>query len=273
MGFQVGQLDCRIEGQLFSVHHIQQLRNQLRQTDKPLYLPGAVAGRLTDQLCRSELCANLAQSGVGALSLMGQGFHLHAVGKRPLAGENVLSLQVAVHHGNHGGIVVHFPDNGLDIRFAGKLRCPEPAVSGDDFKFAVLRRAYQNRVNHASRHDAVDGVLHQLVLIADFERVVFERPESVQREQYDLFRNLPFRFRLCARLFQNFLCLAAGVFVLGSGPGRVFRFRLFSPACLTGSPLYRSCRVLFFCQFASPPGNDRSRSGKAAAQTKPFAIS
>ena len=182
-------------------------------------------------------------------------------------------MQVAVHHGNHGGIIVHFPDDGLDIRFAGKLRCPEPAVSGNDFKFAVLRRANQNWVDYAARHDAVDGVLHQLILIVYFERMVFERPEPVQREQHDLFRDLPFGFRLCARLFQNFLCLAAGVFVLGSGPGRMIRFRLFSPACLTGSPLCRSCRVLFFCQFASPPGNDRSRSRKAAAQTKPFAIS
>ena len=58
---------------------------------------------------------------------------------------------------NHGGIVVHFPDDGLDVRFTGKLRCPEPAVPRDDFKSAVLCRANQNRVDYAASHDAVDG--------------------------------------------------------------------------------------------------------------------
>ena len=121
--------------------------------------------------------------------------------------------------------------------------------------------------------NTVDGVLHQLILIADLERMVFEWSEPVQREQHDLFRNLPFGLWFCAGLFQNILRLAAGVFVLGSGPGRMFRFRLLSPACLSGSPLCRSCRIFFFCQFASPPGNNRSRSFYTAAQIRPFAIS
>ncbi len=87
---------------------------------------------------------------------------------------DIFSLQVAVHHGYHGGIVIHLTDNRLDIRFPGKLRSTEPAVSGDNLKFSILGWTNQNGIDHTASHDAVDGILHQLIVISDFERMIFE---------------------------------------------------------------------------------------------------
>ena len=73
------------------------------------------------------------------------GFHLHLIGKRLLAGQDMLPLDVAVYHQDHRLIVGHIPDQYRQFcdaqGFAGGLA----AVSADDLVAAIPTGADQQR--------------------------------------------------------------------------------------------------------------------------------
>ena len=102
------------------------------------------------------------------------GFQLHAVSKGPLAGQQALPLQIAVHHDDGGLVVVQVPDNdrhGLPSRqFAG----PTPPVAGDQLIAAIGVRPGDGRHQHTVLPDTLRCFQHGLI-IPDLKGMVFKR--------------------------------------------------------------------------------------------------
>ena len=78
-------------------------------------------------------------------------------------------------------------------------------MAGNDLKLAVICGANEYGIDYSARHNAVDGILHQFIVISDLERMVLERLQLLQRDPHDLLRDLPFRLGLGSGLFEHFL--------------------------------------------------------------------
>ena len=59
-------------------------------------------------------------------------FQLHFVRLRPFRGQDILPLDVAVHHEDGGGVVVHLPHNAGHGGKARQLAAVPAPLSGDD---------------------------------------------------------------------------------------------------------------------------------------------
>jgi len=109
---------------------------------------------------------------------------LHFVRLRPFRGQDVLTLDVAVHHEDGGGVIIHLPH---DAGHGGKPRqlaaVPAP-VSGDDLISAVLAGTDDSRDENAVLPDALRRFLHGFI-VPYLERVVGEVVQLRQREQRD----------------------------------------------------------------------------------------
>ena len=112
-------------------------------------------------------------------------FQLHLVRKRPLAWQDVFTLQVAVAHENRGGVVVHLSDDerhgGESGEFAGVLA----TVSRDNLVAAFRKWAGDAGREYAIFLDALDRARHGFV-VADTERVILEWVQLLERQLDDL---------------------------------------------------------------------------------------
>ena len=106
---------------------------------------------------------------------------LHLVSKGPLAGEQALPLQVAVHHDDGGGIIVQVADNDRHGFFLGQLTGPVPSVTGNQLIAALRVRAGNRRNQNTVLPHTVGGLHHGLVIL-DFEGMVLERMQLRQRD-------------------------------------------------------------------------------------------
>ena len=95
---------------------------------------------------------------------MTDGVHFHLVGIGTLAGKDVLPLQIAVHHHNDGGIVIHFPDDAGDSLYAGDFRCVVPAMAGDNLITPIGVWPHQQRGSYAIFPNALRRFLHFLIV-------------------------------------------------------------------------------------------------------------
>ena len=108
---QIGQLHGWTEGHFPFVHHRKQRGYQVGQPDVAVDLIAAVAALLGQFFIGIEPFPQWGKSVVTAVALAIQGLQLHLVGKGFFAGQDVLSLQIGIHHGHHCLLVGHFPDN------------------------------------------------------------------------------------------------------------------------------------------------------------------
>ena len=129
-----------------------------------------------------------------------QSLQFHLVGFCPLAGQDVLPLEVGVHHHDDGGVIVQFPDNDGDgvqpCQFCGVVA----AVAGDDLIPAVLVRAHDEGIGNAHLPDALYGLRHSIV-IQHLEGMPFKGVQLGEGHPLDGLRHGLSR---CLRLF--FLC-------------------------------------------------------------------
>ena len=138
-------------------------------------LPFAIGPGFTD-LRNTPLLANLARS----FSLVSECLHFHLVRKRLFAGENVLSLQIAVHHRDDGFLVRERSYNHRNGAHTERAAGGQSAVSGDQL-VAVLCGSCQRWEQHTRYPDAFFQPFHFFIL-HDLERVIFKRLQLVERK-------------------------------------------------------------------------------------------
>ena len=109
---------------------------------------------------------------------------LHLIRKCFFAGENVLALQIGVHHGDHGLIVRHLPHDHRHGRQPELLTGGQSPVAGHQFVAAVRRGTGKTRRENADLADALHDPLHFLIVL-NFERMILEGAQPRQREQHD----------------------------------------------------------------------------------------
>ena len=138
-----------------------------------MYLISTGTCLLGDNFIGSQLRPNLGRSEVSPFSLMLQRFQLHFVRLRPFHGTDGFPLQIAVHHEDHRLVVVKIADDGRYGFQPRKVCGMEPPVSGYHLVSALRCGADDGGVENAHLHDAVDGLLHELV-VRHLEGVVLE---------------------------------------------------------------------------------------------------
>ena len=118
-------------------------------------------------------------------TLIFYGFQLHFVGESPLTGQNVLPLQVAVHHVDHRLIVAHVPHNHRQGFQPCQLCRVLAAVPGYDLVTSFRSGPGNERSQHAELSHALHRPLHSLI-VQHLERVVFEGMQVCDGDLLDL---------------------------------------------------------------------------------------
>ena len=142
---QIGNLHCRIEGNLVFVYHLEDGRNQMGQTDVALDGAATFIYGLANYICRLDIPDNLSGILAWPTGLPSDGFHLHLIGKRLFAGQDMLPLDVAVHHQDHRLVVGHIPDQYRQFGDAQSLAGSLAAVSADDLVATIPTGPDQQR--------------------------------------------------------------------------------------------------------------------------------
>lgn len=62
-------------------------------------------------------------------------------------------------------VIVQFPCNGGNGRYSGKLTGTKPPMAGDHLIPAILHRTDDDWVENTDLHDAVDGLLHEFIIV------------------------------------------------------------------------------------------------------------
>ena len=88
---------------------------------------------------------------------------LHLIGKRLLRGQDLLPLQVGIHHDDRGFIVGELPHNAGDFRKPRQIRRRFPAVPGHHLIAALRLGSYQGRNQNAVLLHAFRHFLHGCV--------------------------------------------------------------------------------------------------------------
>ena len=105
---------------------------------------------------------------------------LHLVGKSPFAGQDVLSLQIAVNHDNHGGIIVQITDDNWHGFFACQFAGSVSAMTGNDFISTISIGTGNRRNKHTIFTDAVNRI-HHCIIVFHFEGMTLKRVEFRKR--------------------------------------------------------------------------------------------
>ena len=131
---QIGQLHSGIEGDFLFVHHVQQFRDEVGQADKTLDLLITFACSFSNNLCTAfpEIIWDNLSHIFGSSNSSLDCFQLHLVSESPFAGQDVLTLEIAVHHEQNCGIIIHLTDNNRQGVQPSKLCSVLTAVPGDD---------------------------------------------------------------------------------------------------------------------------------------------
>jgi len=85
-------------------------------------------------------------------------------------------LEIAIHHEQNGGIIIHVADNDRQGVQSGKLCSVLTAMPGDDLVATFRAWACNQRRKHAVLFYAFHRALHGLI-IQDLKGVVFEREQ------------------------------------------------------------------------------------------------
>lgn len=101
------------------------------------------------------------------------GIQLHFVRKRSLAGQNMLTLQIAIYHEDYGSIIVHLAHNDRQGFQSGQLRSVLTAVPGDNFIAALRSGAGNQRRKHTVLLDTFHGIAHRII-VQNLEGMVLE---------------------------------------------------------------------------------------------------
>ena len=163
----------------------------------------AHTGILTNFIIAAELRRNFRRSQIRPCALPLDGLHLHLVGFGAFGGENVLSLEVAVHHDDGGSVPVNVADNDGHGGQPRQLTGVFAAVTCDQFIAAVLPWPRQRGDEDAVLLDAFGGFLHGRIL-SHLKGVIRERMQLRERNLNNYFL---LRFRLFGwrGLFARFL--------------------------------------------------------------------
>ena len=87
-------------------------------------------------------------------------------------------LQVGVHHRNHRFVIAHLSNDYGHCLDPQHLTRRQPSVPGDQLVPAFLQRTSERRCERTKLLDALDQPFH-LVIVLDFERVLFERVKLI----------------------------------------------------------------------------------------------
>ena len=101
-------------------------------------------------------------------------FEFHLISESPFTWQQFLTLQIAVHHDNRGGIVVEITDDDRHGFFACQLGSMMPPVSRNQLVAAVRVRTCNRGDKHAILAHAVHCVLHRRIVL-DLEWMISER--------------------------------------------------------------------------------------------------
>ena len=143
------------------------------------------------------------------MALVLQSLQFHLVGFGSLAGQDVLPLEVGVHHHDNGGVIVQFPDNDRDGIQSRQFRGMMAPVAGDDLIPAVWVRAHDEGISYTHLPDALHRLRHG-VIVQHFEGmplkgVQFGEGEPLYRFRHGFCRSHGLRFRLFRLCFRH-LC-------------------------------------------------------------------
>ena len=240
---QIRQLYRRSQGNPSVIHHLEDFGDQVREADITLDLRCAVAGLFTYDLRGShplKIGTNLVQI-FGATCFTVKSLHFHLVREGFLRRQNVLSLQVAVHHSNDGLLVGQLADNHRHGVHPQCLAGRQPPMAGDQLISAALLGPRQGGRQHAG----VGNALHQLPHL----RVVFHL-EGVALEGRQLRQRKLLHLGLAGvrtlLLGHEQLVIAAQAQI----NGLVFQFHHFSFCCNQRSYCFSSLTGAFCCRSA-----------------------
>ena len=85
-------------------------------------------------------------------------------------------MEIAIHHEQNGGIIIHLTDDDRQGFQPGKLRGVLTAVPGDDLVATFRAWAGDQRRQHTVLLYALYGALHGFI-VQDLKGVVFEREQ------------------------------------------------------------------------------------------------
>ena len=89
-------------------------------------------------------------------------FHFESIG--PLAGQNVLSLKIGIHHEHRGGIIIHLPYQNRNLRKPCHFSSMGTAMPGDNFIPTILQRSGNQRRQHTVLCDALRCSKHSFII-------------------------------------------------------------------------------------------------------------
>ena len=99
----------------------------------------------------------------------------------------MFSLQIGVHHLDYCLISAEIAYNDGDLLNAQLLAGVFPSVAGNQFKATILLLAGDNGIQHAVHFDAVDKLIHA-VIVLDQKRVVGEIVDLIEGDHLNSFR-------------------------------------------------------------------------------------
>ena len=101
-------------------------------------------------------------------------FELHFISKSPFARQQLLTLQIAIHHDDRGSIVVEVTNDDRHGFLACQLGCMMPPVSSNQLVAAVRIRTRNRGDKHAILAHTVYCVLHRRIVL-NLEGMISER--------------------------------------------------------------------------------------------------
>ena len=190
MAVEIGKLHRRGQRNPPLVHQLQNIGDEVGEADITVYLPLAVISGFA-YLRHAPLLANLARS----FTLVAECLHFHLVRKRLFTRQDMLSLQVAVHHRDDGFLVREISYDHRHGTQSERAAGSQSAVTGDKL-VAVLRGSCKRGDQYARFPNTIFQSFHFFIPY-NLERVVLERFQFVKGKliHLRLFRVKPF---LCA---------------------------------------------------------------------------
>ena len=151
------------------------------ESDVSEHLISAFTGTFADFRRCVEIRRNLRRILFKATRLPFHRIHFHLVRKGLLRRQNMLPLQVAVHHGDNSLLVCQVTDNHRHGVHPQCLARCQPPVAGDQLIAAVRQRPCQRRREHAGIGNAPHELRHFLVLL-HLKGVISKGCEGSQRD-------------------------------------------------------------------------------------------
>ena len=117
---------------------------------------------------------------------MFDGFQLHLICLCPFTRQDILALEIAVHHNDYRFIIVEITDNDWHSVQTCQFTGTFSPVSSDDLIPAILQWSCNGWHQHPILLDAFHG-FHHAIIIHDAEWVIFEWMQLRKRDLLNLF--------------------------------------------------------------------------------------